>query len=278
MEKPTIVYIVGLGHSGSTLLDLLLGSHTQVTSVGELGALSSKDREGFRELVLRESPCVCGTPSKFDCPFWSEIDRRLQQEHATSLMKIDLRAPLREDLIAANRALYSTISELTGHRYVVDSSKSRIRLRSLIEANFDVRPTHLVREPHGVVYSNVRKGRSWWYWSRHYTSVTLKTRRLLAAHPHLFVRYEDLATDPEATVRRILEWLGLEFEPAQLRWTDFDHHHLSGNRMRFSSDPSIRIDRSWQEGLSRSQRLAISALTLPSRAIVRAPRNKSDRT
>ena len=272
MHKPTILYIVGLGHSGSTLLDLLLGSHTQAVGLGELGVLSSRSSEGSRELALREQPCTCGTPSRLDCPFWGGVDRWLHEEHGTSLMKIALDAPLRSDRVAANRALYSTISELTGRRYLVDSSKSRSRLRSLIEAQFDVRPIHLVREPHGVVYSNVRKGRSWLHYSGHYASSTLKTHRLLAARPHLLVRYEELAAEPEAVVRRIVEWVGLEFEPGQLCWTEFEHHQLSGNRMRFSGDPSIRLDRSWQEGLSRSQRIAISAFTLPSRVIVRAPR------
>ena len=45
MQNPTIIYITDLGHSGSTLLDLLLDSHTQLISVGELGPLSSKERE-----------------------------------------------------------------------------------------------------------------------------------------------------------------------------------------------------------------------------------------
>lgn len=31
-----VIYVTGKGHSGSTLLDLILGNHSQIESVGEL--------------------------------------------------------------------------------------------------------------------------------------------------------------------------------------------------------------------------------------------------
>ena len=41
MNRPpvTIIYIAGIGHSGSTLLDVLLGSHPDICGVGEIGRL-----------------------------------------------------------------------------------------------------------------------------------------------------------------------------------------------------------------------------------------------
>ncbi|MCP4035651.1 MAG: sulfotransferase [bacterium] len=269
MQTPPIIYITGLGHSGSTLLDLLLDSHSQTRSVGELAPLSSAAREGHRESVLRKRRCVCGAASKFECPFWGEVDRRLRKEHGTSLLEIDVGAPDRDAFIHNNQVLYATLAAVSGCRFVIDSSKRRRRLKRLIETGFDVRPIHLVREPHGVVYSNVRKGRSWFDHTIHYNRQTIQTHRLLADHHHLFVRYEDLATDPEATVRRIVAWLGLDFEPEQMQWNTAEHHNLAGNRMRFSGDATIRFDREWKSGLSFLQRQAISLLTLRSRLLVR---------
>ena len=37
--KIPVIYVVGNGHSGSTLLDLMLGSHSKIESVGELKKL-----------------------------------------------------------------------------------------------------------------------------------------------------------------------------------------------------------------------------------------------
>ena len=64
------LYITGRGHSGSTILDILLGNSSQIESVGELLAgLSRADRE----------PCSCGATMS-DCGFWREVRSRVEAE------------------------------------------------------------------------------------------------------------------------------------------------------------------------------------------------------
>jgi len=41
LNKIKLIYILGLGHSGSTLLDFILGSHSKFESVGEIKILES---------------------------------------------------------------------------------------------------------------------------------------------------------------------------------------------------------------------------------------------
>lgn len=265
---PVIVYIVGVGHSGSTLLDLLLGSHSRTFSVGELIALSTAGKPGRRERVLA-SPCGCGAPTKHACSFWSAVDRKLRADHATSLGELDVESPDPDSFREVNRALYETIAEASGRPYVVESSKRSFRFRRLVDAGFDVRPIHILRAPHGVIASTVRKGHDWREECRRYSRQAVRTRRLLAEREHMRIRYEALATRPEATVRGIMEWLGLDFEPGQLRWNDVVHHTLAGNRMRLSGDDSIRLDRRWKTDLSARQRFMISLYTLPARMRVR---------
>src|ERR1700683_4878467 len=53
------VFILGCGHSGSTLLDLLLYGHSQIFGVGEL------------ERSRAEATCTCGLPAP-ECPIWSK--------------------------------------------------------------------------------------------------------------------------------------------------------------------------------------------------------------
>lgn len=62
-----LVYITGSGHSGSTLLDRLLGSHPDVAALGEIHRFSlglHRDEKPFR--------CDCGETIS-DCPFWAEV-------------------------------------------------------------------------------------------------------------------------------------------------------------------------------------------------------------
>jgi hypothetical protein len=259
---PVIVYIIGMSHSGSTLLDLLLGSHSKTCSVGELIALSSAGKPGRQERILAR-PCDCGAPTKLDCQFWGEVDRRLQRACATSLRTVDLDARDPVAFRTANRAVYDAIAEVSGRSFIVESSKRISRYRRLVEAGFDVRPIHIVRAPHGVVASNVRKGRHWWSQCLAYSGRAFRARQVLAGREHLRIHYEQLATQPGEVVRAAMDWLGHAFEPEQLRFHRTVHHQLAGNHMRHLGDDSIRLDERWKTELRLHQRWLISLLTLP---------------
>lgn len=60
-----IIYIAGLGHSGSTILDMALGSHPNIIGLGEIYAVfNSKNYKNLFE----KSTCSCGEKGK-DCSF-----------------------------------------------------------------------------------------------------------------------------------------------------------------------------------------------------------------
>jgi hypothetical protein len=89
-ETPVkILKIMGLGRSGSTILDIVLGNHPQIESVGEVGSLirsgwvSQESLRGIDPKRLRRPLCTCGkrldipnidTPAEA-CPFWSAVRR-----------------------------------------------------------------------------------------------------------------------------------------------------------------------------------------------------------
>ena len=59
--RPTVVYITSRGHSGSTLLSLILGGHSQVVSGGELKMLINAKAES--------KLCGCHFVTPDQCPF-----------------------------------------------------------------------------------------------------------------------------------------------------------------------------------------------------------------
>jgi hypothetical protein len=264
MNNPvTIVYVLGLSHSGSTLLDLLLGSHSQVTSIGEIKVLASKRRRLTRPLTQRH--CTCGD-RLHDCSFWQQVDARVRRQVEVSLWDIDGDSDDPDLFKAHNLAFFNAVSAVSGRRFVVDSSKSVKRLKKLIEAEvFDVRPVHLIRSPHGVVFSHIKKGRSWVHQARLYTSATMQARQLLSGRNHLVVRYETLATTPQQTLSEVMQWLGLSFEERQLDWAAHEHHQLAGNNMRFSKRSAVKLDLDWKQGLTPLQKLGIALITFPTR-------------
>src|SRR5436190_1536245 len=70
-ERVRLVYVASIGRSGSTLLELLLGAHEDIATVGELHLWPHELRPGGRHL-----PCGCGLPIEA-CPFWLEMARRV---------------------------------------------------------------------------------------------------------------------------------------------------------------------------------------------------------
>lgn len=241
-----LLYIAGSSHSGSTLLDLLLGSHPQIESVGEakkISAVAAKIRAGEQAL------CTCHEEVT-KCPFWRAV-----MPGNPDALKADA---------AANAEFFSRVLAASGKKVALDSSKSPGRARLLARsALFDLTVVHLVRDSRAVVRSNQRKQakspgqhhpdydlvptvRGW-------QKLNLRTRANFA-HEHrtryVLVRYEDLTADPAATLQRVLEAVGLPWKPTMLRYREHTHHNIEGNRMRMGSDSVIRVDDEYLRALS----------------------------
>src|SRR3712207_469193 len=89
-EAPVkVLKITGLGRSGSTILDVVLGNHPDIESVGEAsnlirnGWISRESLRGIPKDRLRRPICTCGkrldvlyvdTPDEA-CPFWASVRR-----------------------------------------------------------------------------------------------------------------------------------------------------------------------------------------------------------
>ena len=61
------LYVMSRPHSGSTILDILLGNTASVESVGQL----------VSDMGKLDNPCACGATIR-TCPFWSEVRERVE--------------------------------------------------------------------------------------------------------------------------------------------------------------------------------------------------------
>jgi hypothetical protein len=247
-----VVYIIGTSHSGSTLLDMLIASHSRVVSVGEAKTLT-------RAPSVR---CACGVRPGLDCPFWRAVGAEFERETGRGLEAIELDSASDERAQHDSISLYRAVRRVAARPVIVDSSKDLQRLQRLLglDEAIEVVPVHIVRDPRGVVSSEVRKGRSWLRGAWQYAATERAIRRALRRRPHVEIRYEDLATDPAGTLAGLMPRLGLEFEPGQLEWGPRERHNFGGNRVRKSRGSTIRLDTSWRQRLPRRQRLAVRAI------------------
>ena len=152
VSRLKLCYITSAGHSGSTLLDVLISSHSRVVSVGEVMRLEFAPRK----------KCSCAVKFILHCPFWNAVNASMIEREGFGLADVQLQSDDPAIFAHHNAALFEAVSHVSGREVIVDSSKNVPRLQMLLECGrFDVLPIHLIRRPQGVVYSHMRKGRPW---------------------------------------------------------------------------------------------------------------------
>jgi len=236
----SVLYVGGVGRSGSTLLDRMLGQLPDYCSIGELFYL-------WERVLPRDQPCSCGEAFSA-CPFWTEVGRRAfgsggwesldreavlalksavdRSRHLPALVAPRLFPAYRVKLAAYTDLLtrvYRAVLEVSGARIVVDSTKLPSTVYALrTAAEVDLRVVQLVRDPRGVAYSWTKKksrgmpgltGRAAYMpiWSPRKASRRWVTTNLLVSGlkrfgvPVVRVRYEDLVDNPRRELVRVLE-------------------------------------------------------------------------
>lgn len=249
-----VIYIAGSSHSGSTLLDLLLGSHSAVESVGE----AKKIPELLSRVKQGDSPlCTCQT-ELMRCPLWGGILSR------------DV-GDLKHDA-AANASLFRLILERQGKSVIVDSSKTLGRALLFARSGlFSPILVHLVRDSRAVVFSSKRKRLQ--YRSRGHRTIEIARgwqklntripRRIVGKTPWplLRVRYEDLTANPRSVLEKILGAAGLAWEEQAIRFREHVHHNVEGNRMRMASGSQIKRDEEYLCSLGPAEWGLVTLLT-----------------
>jgi hypothetical protein len=177
-DRVRIVYILGSGRCGSTLLDAILGTGSAQISAGELDALPRAMRRstaGDEWGTL--TTCSCGRPisrCELWTAVWQDIGRSYGVDSFQDAVSVYERVLVSLPQILAARALGTrrfrdqldhlgfvarSIAEHSGRTVVVDSSKNPARgwmYELLSREQFDVRFVHLVRDGRAVVDSNLK--------------------------------------------------------------------------------------------------------------------------
>ena len=215
----TIVYVVGIGRSGTTLLSRLLDLEPGYRAVGEVRGLTHNSD------LLAERPCGCGAPH-FECEFWKSARRRLDEPRSRAAWEAAVWPAKRDQLagfaspsspgvrladsVPELRAVYDSLG--AGGATVVDESKNPwLGYLLWTQPWADVRFVELVRPPGDVLRSwSSTKGYQKItprevvakHWLRAHTTTALLRRRTRA--PWLRLPYAQLVNEPERTLSQIL--------------------------------------------------------------------------
>ena len=260
--KPKVIFIAGLSHSGSTLLDLMLNAHQDVTSVGELKHLGR-----FARLQKRR-PCACGASTIWSCRFWARVNELTVAAAGRTIADLNVEDYEHvERFNSDNTILFNSIRAVARTKFIVDSSKHLRRLELLIQNEaLEVFPIFLIRDPKGQICSSRGKdGNNLLRLVADYVGTNRAIYACLRNRPHVIVRYEQLVRDAERTLVGMMQHLGIAFHPMQLSWAAQERHNVGGNRMRWNGSSELKLDAAWRKKLSFAQKLTIDACTIPGR-------------
>jgi Sulfotransferase family len=294
-----VLFLGGLGRSGTTLLERLLGQLPGVCPLGEVVHLWQRD-------LRDDERCGCG--ARFSgCDFWRRIgaaafggwDRvdvrrvlalRAAVERTRHIPRLATR-PRRdvEEYAGYYASVYRAAAAVSGARAVVDSSKHGALAYCLRHADdVDLRVVHVVRDSRGVAYSWTKRvtrpetdgademtryspGRSALLWNAHNAAFGLLGRCGVPVHR---LRYEELLADPKAALRSLARFAGIEQSTVDLSFlrptadgyvADLGPtHSAAGNPMRFTVGAvPLRRDDAWRRALPVRHRRLVAALTAP---------------
>jgi hypothetical protein len=294
-ELVNVLFIAGLGRSGSTVIDRALGASPGCVSVGEVVRL-------WQRGGVENTQCGCGEPFR-SCAFWGPVGDKAyggwDQLDATQLLGLQRRVDRTRFIpwmvtgwnrrFQAQRAeyadylvrLFRAMVDVAGADLVIDSSKdlSTTFLLQTIDG-LDLSVVHLVRDSRAVAYSwtkQMAKGGSGGEMDR-YSPVTIAVRyvfsnillhgaRLLGLRMRRW-RYEDFVARPASTTAELLTFGGKSAADLDHivgdQMTVGPHHSVGGNPMRFSRGAiTIRLDDTWMERLASRDRRIVSIMTAP---------------
>jgi hypothetical protein len=240
-RRPKVVYVMGAGRSGSTILGVALGNCAGVFYAGELeswlwrsGVPDSGDEERTRFWdAIREQ--VRGED------LYGKRVRRLLEHSAAALRFYDwpARRRLRSRYLAVTEALYRAIADTAEATHIVDTSHYPLRARELRRmSGVEVHLVYLARSPHKVIASFSRRdtpksrkaplATHVYLWLTHLVSIVTFLR-----HPHdrrMVLCYEDFAADPKRVLGQLMD--ALEISTAAPELTSLERGiPFQGNRL-----------------------------------------------
>ncbi|ACV67682.1 sulfotransferase [Desulfohalobium retbaense] len=290
-DKIKLIYIASNGRSGSTLLDLLLGCHPKIWTLGEFQILPW-------EIMTPRQTCGCGLNVK-ECPFWCNIVQKFDDQLTEGSIH-KFRESHGQGKVLRNSELFrilmsqkSFLSHTNGFEgygrenarvmneikrkvqdkkpveYLVDASKDPYRLYWLaMSGYFSIYAIHLTKDPRAFVYSMIKNN----------SSDTRKTVRMSLRYEvenriidlvckkaplkeSMHIRYEDLASHPQDTMKAVYQKFGIDFsdyDPDNFRQAE--NHAISGNQMRHRTD-EISLDEKWRRNMPKSTQKIVQTIT-----------------
>jgi len=217
-----IVNIVCLGHSGSTLLGNILGSHKNGLHIGELVSPIKKGK-----------PIVCRTCIEQECPIWGVVltkgfVKRVYNDFTATRTILKLFNNYSGKIY---KKLFNAFSDI---HFIVDSSKNFKWYQYNAKYNkYNTKYIFLKRNPNAIIASykrayNSKVGQTLGSVKKSIEHLN-KVYNAIPIEDKLTINYEDLVTQYNSELKRICDFLNIHFDKEMLNFNNHKHHLIGGN-------------------------------------------------
>ena len=235
-----VVFVTSLPRSGSTLVEQVLASHSQVNGGGELSDLTSV-LQGETRRSGRSFPEIAASLQPAD---WTRMGREY----------LDRTAHLRRGHARFTDKMPSNWKYIGAIRAMLPAARVIVVRRDPLETCFSCYRQSFANSEYTHTFSDLAA--AW----RDFDRTAKHWLTLYPGHVYESV-YEELVADPETKIRAVLEFCGLPFEPACLEF------HKTERKVHTPSATQVREP--MRRDTARSQRYG--ALLDPLRAALGMP-------
>lgn len=274
--------VVGCPRSGTTLLAVMLDSHPLIAIPPETAFLPSLAALAGKEgLALRRDFFALLTTDRWGVSNWNDlgIDKDAYWSRLCALQTFSITAGL--------RVFYGMYADGLGKRLFGEKTPADTNCMPQIEGYLpEARFIHIVRDPRDVVLSLRRTtaGRSVERTARIWVDMVSLARASATAVGHYHeLRYEDLVLAPDAVLRKVCEFLDLDYANRMMDYRASGDRHIGhlGDRLlpdgrgkvprelraqlHQSLVQPLRKDRvhNWRQQMSADDRATVEAVAAP---------------
>ncbi len=248
-----IIYIMGMGRSGTTILDIVISNNPNILSCGEVTHI-------FRDGFISNSACACGEQIS-NCELWRSVASEFSQDNLdliqSTIDKIESHKSFflsifnfhnleTESLYKeTNARIFNNLSNKTDITHIIDSSKYAGRALGLSKAFPDkIKIILLTRSPEGL-YTSFKKENSTeqrpkstfqillYYF---YTLSCFKLSELKLKNKILKLQYDDFISSPTEALTKIENWANIDLSESKKLLGKNEKlnigHIVTGNRLR----------------------------------------------
>ncbi|MDA1088461.1 MAG: sulfotransferase [Verrucomicrobia bacterium] len=224
------IIIGGLPRSGSTLFRFMLDSSSTILSGPETGFF----QEPLSQLQARADRVAGRVAEKLELP--EPVINEAIHSSQSLFQAFDAIMSAYAQSIGVNKTAWAEKTPRNCFAYPFLAAENP-------ETNFISTIRHGLDVVTSIVDSSERKAGEYWVSIQRYRDCMRAIYSF--KHPrHLIIRYEDLVAEPEQTLRRMMSFVDLPYEPAMIR--DFNHPTSSRDLTKVTQ-PKLRepIQTSW---------------------------------